>query len=80
MVFYIYREFDSQWPCGNDVKTELHVLRKGQQMWVPSLNDLATDGTLNTTHQPAILHRHFCSMSSDPSGNHIDVDEKDYYL
>ena len=31
-------------PSGNGVKTELHVLRKGQQMGVPSLNDLNVDG------------------------------------
>ena len=30
---------------GNSVKTQLYVLRKGQLMWVPSLNDLAVDGT-----------------------------------
>ena len=36
--------------CG--VFIELHVLRKGQLMGVPSLNDLAVDGTLNTTNQP----------------------------
>ena len=33
----------------NGVFIELHVLRKG-----PSLNDLAVDGTLNTTNQPII--------------------------
>ena len=27
------------------VKTELHILRMGQLMRVPSLNDLAVDGT-----------------------------------
>ena len=32
-------------PYGNGVKTELHVLRKEQKMGVPSLNDLAVDGT-----------------------------------
>ena len=32
-------------PGGNGVFTELHVLRKGQQMGVPSLNDLAVEGT-----------------------------------
>ena len=32
-------------PGGNGVFTELHVLRKGQLMGVPSLNDLAVDGT-----------------------------------
>ena len=32
-------------PGGSGVKTELHVLRKGQWMGVPSLNDLAVDGT-----------------------------------
>ena len=38
-------------PGRNGVKTELHVLRKG--LWgLPSLNDLAVDGTLNTTNQP----------------------------
>ena len=30
---------------GNGVFTELHVLRKGQLMGVPSLNDLAVEGT-----------------------------------
>ena len=30
---------------GNDVTTELHVLRKGQKIEAPSLNDLAVDGT-----------------------------------
>ena len=34
------------------VKTELRVLRKGQYLGEPSLNDLAVDGTLNTTNQP----------------------------
>ena len=38
-------------PDGNGVKTELHVLRKGQQIGVPSLNDFAVDGMLNTTKQ-----------------------------
>ena len=33
---------------GNGIYTELHVLRKGQQMGVPSLSDLAVEGTLNT--------------------------------
>ena len=32
-------------PGWNSVLTELHVLRKGQEMGVPSLNDLAVDGT-----------------------------------
>ena len=32
-------------PGGNGFKTELHVLRKGQEIGVPSLNDLAVDGT-----------------------------------
>ena len=32
-------------PGGNGVFTELHVLRKGQSMGVPSLNDLAVEGT-----------------------------------
>ena len=38
---------------GKGVKTELHFLRKGQYMGVPSLNDLAVDGTQNkpTNHQ-----------------------------
>ena len=31
-------------PGGNGVKTELHVLRKGHEMGLPSLNDLAVDG------------------------------------
>ena len=30
---------------GEQVFTELYVLRKGQYMGVPSLNDLAVDGT-----------------------------------
>ena len=30
---------------GDGVKTELYVLRKGQYMRVPSLNDIAVDGT-----------------------------------
>ena len=30
---------------GNGVKSELHVLRKRQSMGVPSLNDLAINGT-----------------------------------
>ena len=34
-------------PDGNGVKTELHILCKGQLMGVPSLNDLAVDGTSN---------------------------------
>ena len=37
-------------PGRNGVKTELHVLRKGQQIGASSLNDLAVDGTLNTTN------------------------------
>ena len=40
-------------PGGHGVKTELHVLRKGQLMGVPSLNDFNVDGTLNTTNQPS---------------------------
>ena len=32
-------------PGGNGVFTELHVLCKGQEMGVPSLNDLAVEGT-----------------------------------
>ena len=32
-------------PGGNGVFTEHHVLRKGQFMGVPSLNDLAVEGT-----------------------------------
>ena len=32
-------------PAGNGIFTELHVLRKGQFMGMPSLNDLAVDGT-----------------------------------
>ena len=39
-------------PGGNSVKTELHVLRKGQQMGAPFPNDLVVDGTLHTTNQP----------------------------
>ena len=39
-------------PGGNGVFTELHVLRKGQEKGVPSLIDLAVDGTLNSTNQP----------------------------
>ena len=38
-------------PGGNGLFTELHVLRKGQYMGVPSLNDLAVDGTQNTNNQ-----------------------------
>ena len=38
-------------PGRDGVFTELHVLRKGQYMGVPSLNDLAVDGTLNTNNQ-----------------------------
>ena len=32
-------------PGENGVKTEVHVLRKGQLMGVPFPNDLAVDGT-----------------------------------
>ena len=32
-------------PGGNGVFTELHVLRKGQEKGVSSLNDPAVDGT-----------------------------------
>ena len=42
-------------PSGDSVKPELHIDRKGQLMWVPSLNDLAVDGTLKTTNQPIYL-------------------------
>ena len=38
-------------PGGDGVKTELHVLHKGQYMGVLFLNDLIVDGTLNTTNQ-----------------------------
>ena len=31
-------------PGGNGVKTELHLLHKGQKMGVPSLNELTVDG------------------------------------
>ena len=37
---------------GVGAKTEVHVLRKGQQMGAPSPNDLTVDGTLNKTNQP----------------------------
>ena len=41
---------------GNGVFTELHVLRKGQRMGVPSLNDLAVDGTqLTNIHAYAFI-------------------------
>ena len=43
-------------PGLDGVFIELHVLRKGQKMGVPSLNDLAVDGTLNTTKQPNKIH------------------------
>ena len=43
-------------PGRNGVFIELHVLRKGQFMGVPSLNDLAVDGTLNTTNQPTKIY------------------------
>ena len=40
-------------PGRNGVFIELHVLRKGHYMGVPSLNDLAVDGTLKQqTNQP----------------------------
>ena len=39
-------------PGGDGVKTELHVLRKGQLMVALSLIDLAIDGMLKTTDQP----------------------------
>ena len=45
-------------PGRNGVFIELHVLRKGQQMGVPSLNDLAVDGTLNTTNQPTNIRKY----------------------
>ena len=32
-------------PSGNGAFTDLHVLRKGHKKGVPSLNDLAVDGT-----------------------------------
>ena len=32
-------------PSWNGVKTKLHILRKGHQMGVLSLNDLTVDGT-----------------------------------
>ena len=38
-----------------DLSGFFNVLRKGQKMGVPSLNDLAVDGTLNTTNQPTSL-------------------------
>ena len=47
-------------PGGHNVKTELHVLRKGQLMGVLSLNDFNVDGTLNTsntTMQPTNLRK-----------------------
>ena len=43
-------------PGRDGVFTELHVLRKGQEMGVPSLNDLAVDGTLNTNKQTNLSH------------------------
>ena len=42
-------------PGRNGAFIEPHVLRKGQYMWVPSLNDLAVDGTLNTTNQTKLF-------------------------
>ena len=44
-------------PGRNGVFIELHVLRKGQQMGVPSLNDLAVNGTLNTTNINTCTYR-----------------------
>ena len=38
-------------PGEDSVKTELHVLCKGQCIGVPSLNDLAVDDMLNTTNR-----------------------------
>ena len=43
-------------PGGDSVKTELHVLRKGQLMGVPSLNDF-NNVPLNTTNQPTNLRK-----------------------
>ena len=39
-------------PGGNGVKTEFHVLHKGQKMGVLSLNVLNVDEMFNTTNQP----------------------------
>ena len=39
-------------PGGNGIITKLHVLCKGQLIGMPSLNDLAVYGTLNTTNLP----------------------------
>ena len=38
-------------PGQNDVFIEFHILRKGQLIGMPSLNDLTVDGMLNTTNQ-----------------------------
>ena len=46
--------FDSRWEWSG-VKTELHILYKGQLIGVPSLNDLAVDWMLNTTNQPTYI-------------------------
>ena len=43
----------------NGVFIELHVLCKGGSMGLPSLNDLAVDGTLNTTNQPTSVDAFF---------------------
>ena len=48
---YCHTEARSSIPSDYGVKTEVHVLRKEQQMGLPSLNDLAVDGTLNTTNK-----------------------------
>ena len=41
---------------GNGVKTELHVLRRGQPMGLPYLNDLTVDGPSNTSEMCPTFH------------------------
>ena len=42
-------------PGGNGVFTELHFLSKEQLIGVPSLNDFAVEGTLNTNKQTNLV-------------------------
>ena len=54
-VTYCHATARGSIPGGNSVKPESHVLRKGQEMRMSSLNDLAVDGKLNTTNQPTFI-------------------------
>ena len=65
-------------PGGYSVKTELFVLRKGQKMGVPSLNDIAVDGMLNTTNQ--FMQLNILSVFMNYQPRQCDVSNKRAFI